>query len=182
MRHEAMRAQGLEAELRVVSAAEQRASRELSALSSDKFRLAAELEAARAAHAEREGELLRELGKLKEEVRTASAAAGWGRGSAAVVSWAGSGSCFGGEVGWDCWSPLRKLERPARLPCAPLLPHGSGLGAARRPLLVYRSLEKLLVGRWPLAALPAQPAACAFQRSAARIWPGAPLQLSHLAC
>ncbi|GAB4815353.1 hypothetical protein N2152v2_002399 [Parachlorella kessleri] len=68
-RHESMRAQGLEAELRVMSGAEQRASSELSSLSSDKFRLAAELEAARSAHAEREGELVRELGKLREEVQ-----------------------------------------------------------------------------------------------------------------
>ncbi len=66
-----MRAQGLEAELRLVAAAEQRTRGEVSILSTDKFRLAAELEAARSAHADRESELLRELGKLREEVRPA---------------------------------------------------------------------------------------------------------------
>lgn len=71
-----MRAQGLEAELRVVSAAERRASNEASSLSSDKFRLAAELEAARGAHAEREGELVKELSRLREEVRFFTCRAG----------------------------------------------------------------------------------------------------------
>ena len=67
-RRESMRAEGLEAEKRLLTSAEQRASTEAAELSRDKFRLAAELEAARKVHADREGELVKELARLKEEV------------------------------------------------------------------------------------------------------------------
>lgn len=71
-RHEAARCAGLEAEVRVLMAAEQRASSELAALTSDKFRLAAELEAARRAHADREERLAAELRAAREEVRVSA--------------------------------------------------------------------------------------------------------------
>lgn len=67
-----MRAEGLEAEKKLLSAAERRAASEAAELSRDKFRLAAELEAARKVHADREGELVREVARLKEEVSDCS--------------------------------------------------------------------------------------------------------------
>ena len=68
-RREAMRAEGLEAENRLLATAEQRASAEATEVSRERFRLAAELGAARNVHADREGELVREVARLKEEVR-----------------------------------------------------------------------------------------------------------------
>ena len=63
-----MRAEGLEAEKKLLTSAEQRAATEAAELSREKFRLAAELQAARKVHADREAELLAEVARLKEEV------------------------------------------------------------------------------------------------------------------
>lgn len=73
-RREGMRAEGLEAEKKLLAAAERRAATEATELSRDKFRLAAELEAARKVHADREGELVKEVARLKEEVGAAASA------------------------------------------------------------------------------------------------------------
>lgn len=63
-----MRANTLESEKKVLEAAERRLTQEVSDLSQEKFRLSAELEAARHVHSDREAELLENLGKLKDEV------------------------------------------------------------------------------------------------------------------
>lgn len=63
-----MRANTLESEKKVLEAAERRLTQEASDLSQEKFRLSAELEAARHVHSDREAELLENLGKLKDEV------------------------------------------------------------------------------------------------------------------
>jgi hypothetical protein len=66
-----MRAESLSAERRVLEAAEARASSEAAELSKERFRLAAELEAARRAGADREAALVAELTAAKDEVRDA---------------------------------------------------------------------------------------------------------------
>lgn len=72
-----MRAEGLEAEKKLLTSAEARAAAEAADLSREKFRLAAELGASRKVHADREGELMREVSRLKEEVGAAGTG-GWG--------------------------------------------------------------------------------------------------------
>lgn len=118
-RREGMRAEGLEAEKKLLAAAERRAAGEAADLSRDKFRLAAELEAARKVHADREGELVREVARLKEEVR------GRGLGGA---PWLASVVCRASSRGLLHADVAR--PPPARLPaclccvCRPSTPHG----------------------------------------------------------
>ena len=76
-----MRAESLEAEKKLLAAAEARAAAEAAELSRDKFRLAAELEAARSVHRDREAELVGELTRVKEEVRGGGGSGEEGRGA-----------------------------------------------------------------------------------------------------
>jgi DNA repair exonuclease SbcCD ATPase subunit len=68
-----MRSESLLAEKGVIAAAEARASQEAAELSRERFRLAADLEAARKAHSERETELVAEAARLRQEERRLAA-------------------------------------------------------------------------------------------------------------
>lgn len=70
-RREGMRAEALEAEKKLLATAEARAAAEAAEASRERFRLAAELEAARKVHADREAELVRERERLKDETQRA---------------------------------------------------------------------------------------------------------------
>lgn len=72
VRRESTRAENLEAEKRLLEAAEKRLSQEAAELSNEKFRLAAELEATRKLHIEREEEWSSEGVRLREEVARAT--------------------------------------------------------------------------------------------------------------
>ena len=101
-----MRTESLEAEKKLLAAAEARATSEATELSREKFRLAAELEAARKVHADREAELLAEVTRLKEEVGA--------RPSRALNRWLGAGAA------WLSAQQQQQQQQAARLttPCA----------------------------------------------------------------
>jgi nucleoprotein TPR len=71
LRRESMRAEGLQAEKGLLVAAERRLTEEAAGLSKEKYRLAAELEAARTLHAEREETLRAEALRAREEAARA---------------------------------------------------------------------------------------------------------------
>lgn len=72
LRQQSMKAESMEAEKRVLETAEKRLSKESAELSQEKFKLAAELEATRKLHAEREEQLSADAVKAREEAARAA--------------------------------------------------------------------------------------------------------------
>lgn len=106
-----MRAEGLEAEKKLVSAAEQRASTEATEASREKFRLAAELEAARKVHADRQQELVAEVARLKEEAQRAQRDLGDAQRELSLARSRAEGAVRASEAAQvDATAKLQKLD------------------------------------------------------------------------